>query len=431
TNRTVGRTLQPADFGRRCNAKILHHLAAVELRVFNTDNVFHPMHLHGHFFQIVERGAIGDPKSVRRATGPPMRRDTVLIGPGQYAVLRFVADNPGVWLMHCHIERHMELGLSMLFVSAPDVMRERLAMPAPQNDIALDLAGMVVITGPRSALPATRELRRVPPNAVPRPLVEVHDAAERLYARNGLPLFEVLDQRDAASDASDAEQRAKEGPVAAVLRRRSRRQSTRVAPVKSAASDQPSEDLSDAYYRRLHRRPEYLEKRIRNRELELYQYAAWRESQRRRAAKPSEPASATDVQPDTPTQRDASDAGDVKKANSGNARSIRSNELKALADSPGFAKAQEKATVAPPSQPAAVSEPIAGYSELSPAERRTARLAGCVLEQLLAHAARLPPADAIDYDDAHDDTTAFCCPREFALPPRLFGHMMRQRELKD
>ncbi|KAJ2371627.1 ferroxidase fet3, partial [Coemansia sp. RSA 2603] len=120
TNRTVGRTLQPADFGRRCNAKILHHLAAVELRVFNTDNVFHPMHLHGHFFQIVERGAIGDPTSVRRATGPPMRRDTVLIGPGQYAVLRFVADNPGVWLMHCHIERHMELGLSMLFVSAPD-----------------------------------------------------------------------------------------------------------------------------------------------------------------------------------------------------------------------------------------------------------------------------------------------------------------------
>ncbi|KAJ2777287.1 ferroxidase fet3 [Coemansia interrupta] len=133
-NGTGERSLGAADFGRQCNAKILDHLAAVELRVINVDSVFHPMHLHGHFFQIVERGVIGDPVGIRKSGPWPMRRDTVLVGPGQYVVLRFVADNPGVWLMHCHIERHMELGLSMMFVSAPDVMRQRLRVPDPVKE---------------------------------------------------------------------------------------------------------------------------------------------------------------------------------------------------------------------------------------------------------------------------------------------------------
>ncbi|KAJ1816525.1 ferroxidase fet3 [Coemansia sp. RSA 2598] len=121
--------LSSADFGHQCNAKVLQHLDVVELLVLNTDTVYHPMHLHGHFFQIVERGTIGDPTSARSSSESPMRRDTILVGPNQYAVLRFVADNPGVWMMHCHIERHMELGLSMIFVSAPDVMRERMRVP--------------------------------------------------------------------------------------------------------------------------------------------------------------------------------------------------------------------------------------------------------------------------------------------------------------
>ncbi|KAJ2706259.1 ferroxidase fet3 [Coemansia sp. IMI 203386] len=118
-----------ADFGHQCNAKVLQHLDIVELVVMNTDTVYHPMHLHGHFFQIVQRGTIGDETGVRNSSETPMRRDTILVGPNQFAVLRFVADNPGVWLMHCHIERHMELGLSMMFVSAPDVMRETMRVP--------------------------------------------------------------------------------------------------------------------------------------------------------------------------------------------------------------------------------------------------------------------------------------------------------------
>ncbi|KAJ2724455.1 ferroxidase fet3 [Coemansia sp. Benny D115] len=122
--------MESSDFGRQCNAKILKHLDVVELRVINTDSVFHPMHLHGHFFQIVERGTIGDPSSARRTRArSPMRRDTVLVGPNKYVLIRFKADNPGVWLMHCHIERHMELGLSMMFVSSPEVMKDYVKVP--------------------------------------------------------------------------------------------------------------------------------------------------------------------------------------------------------------------------------------------------------------------------------------------------------------
>ncbi|KAJ1662787.1 ferroxidase fet3 [Coemansia sp. RSA 1813] len=127
-------SISDASFGRRCNAKVLQHLDTVELFVANIDTVTHPMHLHGHFFQIIERGILGDPKGVRKSSQYPMRRDTVLVGPNSYVKLRFRADNPGVWLMHCHIERHMELGLSMMFVSAPDVMRQTIQVPEALKD---------------------------------------------------------------------------------------------------------------------------------------------------------------------------------------------------------------------------------------------------------------------------------------------------------
>ncbi|KAI8320857.1 hypothetical protein GQ54DRAFT_334452 [Martensiomyces pterosporus] len=114
---------------KEANPKVLNHMDVVELRVQNRDIVHHPMHLHGHFFQIVERGTIGVPQSAVRSTHAPMRRDTTIVPPNEYAILRFRADNPGVWLFHCHIDKHMSLGLSMMFVSAPDVMKQRMSIP--------------------------------------------------------------------------------------------------------------------------------------------------------------------------------------------------------------------------------------------------------------------------------------------------------------
>ena len=61
------------------------------------------MHLHGHFFQLVDRrpdAAIGAVK------------DTVLVDPMMGAVdVEFVADNPGRWMLHCHHAYHMEAGM--------------------------------------------------------------------------------------------------------------------------------------------------------------------------------------------------------------------------------------------------------------------------------------------------------------------------------
>jgi FtsP/CotA-like multicopper oxidase with cupredoxin domain len=62
----------------------------------------HPMHLHGHHFQVV---AIGE----RRFQGA--LRDTVLVPAMASIAVAFDADNPGKWAFHCHNEYHMMAGM--------------------------------------------------------------------------------------------------------------------------------------------------------------------------------------------------------------------------------------------------------------------------------------------------------------------------------
>ena len=63
----------------------------------------HPMHLHGHPVRLLEHND--------RAMPYPVWRDTLLLGPREQARFAFVADNPGRWLMHCHIPEHMDAGM--------------------------------------------------------------------------------------------------------------------------------------------------------------------------------------------------------------------------------------------------------------------------------------------------------------------------------
>lgn len=44
----------------------------------------------------------------------PPRKDTLIIPSDRYAVIRIKADNPGLWLMHCHIELHATNGMAMV-----------------------------------------------------------------------------------------------------------------------------------------------------------------------------------------------------------------------------------------------------------------------------------------------------------------------------
>ncbi len=72
---------------------------AGRLRITNMSMMPHPLHLHGHTFQV---GAAG-------GTGP--RKDTVLVPPMAALDVDFVADNPGSWMVHCHNAYHAEAGM--------------------------------------------------------------------------------------------------------------------------------------------------------------------------------------------------------------------------------------------------------------------------------------------------------------------------------
>ncbi|KAI2640017.1 multicopper oxidase [Xylaria nigripes] len=96
----------------------------LEIIINNNDAAIHPFHLHGHQFQIIER-----PKSnkgswsstgIKAIPASPARRDTVAVYSNSHAVLRILANNPGVYLLHCHIEWHVEMGLTATLIEAPE-----------------------------------------------------------------------------------------------------------------------------------------------------------------------------------------------------------------------------------------------------------------------------------------------------------------------
>jgi len=65
------------------------------------------MHLHGHVFTLLSKN--GKPLS-----GSPVHQDSVLVGPHETWQVAFVADNPGLWMLHCHVLIHAASGLSMM-----------------------------------------------------------------------------------------------------------------------------------------------------------------------------------------------------------------------------------------------------------------------------------------------------------------------------
>jgi FtsP/CotA-like multicopper oxidase with cupredoxin domain len=74
----------------------------VELAIKNKTLMPHPMHLHGHEFQVVEIDG-------KRFSGAV--RDSVLVTPGTRVVIAFDANNPGLWAFHCHLLYHLDAGM--------------------------------------------------------------------------------------------------------------------------------------------------------------------------------------------------------------------------------------------------------------------------------------------------------------------------------
>ncbi|EIN05270.1 laccase [Punctularia strigosozonata HHB-11173 SS5] len=75
----------------------------------------HPMHLHGHQFSVIRSAS----NSSYNYIDPPVR-DTVSAGTvGDLVTIRFTTDNPGPWLLHCHIDWHFNAGLAIVFAEDP------------------------------------------------------------------------------------------------------------------------------------------------------------------------------------------------------------------------------------------------------------------------------------------------------------------------
>jgi len=78
------------------------------LRLINDTMMTHPMHLHGHFFEIVNGQGVHQPM-----------KHTVKVLPGGFVDLDFTADAPGDWAFHCHLLYHMHAGMMRVVTVRP------------------------------------------------------------------------------------------------------------------------------------------------------------------------------------------------------------------------------------------------------------------------------------------------------------------------
>jgi len=94
----------------------------VRLHIVNRSPKFHPIHIHGHVFSVLARNG-------RPLSGSPVHVDAILVGPGETWDVAFKADNPGIWMLHCHVLGHAVAGMSMTInyqgISTPFTMGVR------------------------------------------------------------------------------------------------------------------------------------------------------------------------------------------------------------------------------------------------------------------------------------------------------------------
>lgn len=77
----------------------------VKVKMVNTSKKDdHPMHLHGHFFQVLSKDGVP-------VQGSPIIKDTLNLKPGEEYVVAFRADNTGDWMFHCHDLHHASTGM--------------------------------------------------------------------------------------------------------------------------------------------------------------------------------------------------------------------------------------------------------------------------------------------------------------------------------
>ncbi|XP_031499409.1 laccase-14-like [Nymphaea colorata] len=115
----------------------LNYNESIEL-VFQATSILrsdaHPMHLHGYDFYVVGRGYGNfdpekDPLNYN-LVDPPLE-NTIAVPYLGWSALRFRANNPGVWLLHCHFERHFTWGMTAIFIVKDGPTNETSMVPPP------------------------------------------------------------------------------------------------------------------------------------------------------------------------------------------------------------------------------------------------------------------------------------------------------------
>jgi FtsP/CotA-like multicopper oxidase with cupredoxin domain len=110
--------------------------AVVVMLINNTVASEHPFYFHGHTVWVLATSERPSGEAARAAAGTAMRRDTVSVPGFGWAKLAFVAENPGIWRVHSHVDWHLNVGFTLNLyegLSALDGMPVPLAHQANCN----------------------------------------------------------------------------------------------------------------------------------------------------------------------------------------------------------------------------------------------------------------------------------------------------------
>ncbi|KZV71498.1 multicopper oxidase [Peniophora sp. CONT] len=107
----------------------------------------HPLHIHGHPFWVIESAGNSTQNTV-----DPLLRDVVAISTGpddteSNVKIRFRTDNPGPWILHCHIDWHLTEGFAAVFAEAVDDVQDTVSPPPEWDQLCPAYSSFVESTG--------------------------------------------------------------------------------------------------------------------------------------------------------------------------------------------------------------------------------------------------------------------------------------------
>ncbi|KAL4085622.1 hypothetical protein PRIC1_014958 [Phytophthora ramorum] len=135
---TIASGLKTEELPATALARKIEYGKHIEVVLVNDMNEQHPFHLHTHSPWVVGSGAASlsdiQAGNLNLKLSGAMKRDVYTVPPCDtddsgactnhgYVVLRFTADNPGVWIFHCHIDWHLDAGLAMVLVEGEEELQ--------------------------------------------------------------------------------------------------------------------------------------------------------------------------------------------------------------------------------------------------------------------------------------------------------------------